>query len=274
MSKEMTDFEIEQTLRGFFEENFKYLKDSSGHTIDAYMKEKAFQQVLYYWKKNRDLITRITRSEVKLSLPEQKTPKSKIPYTIEGVVDIVQEIDGVWLYDLKTHDQDRIRENLIPYKEQLFIYAYIWKNLQGNKLDNTAIISTPLPERLEKAIELGKQELIDQEVSRWNPIIPIGYSEEEVADMINNFGDVVEQIENSKFAPPAVDSLLNVPKGMKKPFAVHVCRNCDVRFSCNSYTEYIKASSGGNRNTMYKYMFVRAEDQDEFLNCNLSEETN
>ena len=235
------------------------------------MKEKAFQQVLYYWKKNRDLIDRITKSEVKLSLPEQKTPGNQIPYTMEGVVDIVQEKDGVWLYDLKTHDQERVKANLTPYKEQLFIYAYIWKNLQGNKLDNTAIISTPLPYKLEKAIELGKPDLVEREVKNWEPIIPIGYSEEEVADMIDNFGEVVEHIENSDFTPPAVDTLLNAQNGMKKPFGVQICRNCDIRFSCKSYAEYMKVSKGANRNNMYKYMCARAEDQDDFINGNLED---
>ncbi|HOS30697.1 MAG TPA: PD-(D/E)XK nuclease family protein [Treponemataceae bacterium] len=268
----MTDDEIELKLRDFFEENFQYLKESSGHTIDAYMKEKAFQQVLYYWKKNRALIERITRSEVKLSLPEQKTPNDKIPYTLEGVVDIVQEIDGIWLYDLKTHDKERIQGNLTPYKEQLFMYAFIWKNLQGNELDNTAIISTPLPFKLQRAIELAKPELIEREVKNWQPVIPIGYSEDEVADMIDNFGEVVEHIENSRFSAPDVDSLLNIPDGMKKPFAVHVCRNCDVRFSCRSYVEYMKVNKGANRNNMFKYMCVRAEDQDDFITGNLSEE--
>ena len=85
MAINMTEDEIELKLRDFFEENFEFLKDSSGHSIDSYMKEKAFQQVLYYWKKNRKLIERITRSEVKLSLPERVTPNQKIPYTIEGI---------------------------------------------------------------------------------------------------------------------------------------------------------------------------------------------
>ena len=183
--------------------------------------------------------------------------------------DEAKQFDGVWLYDLKTHDQERINANLTPYKEQLFIYAFIWKNLQGNQLDNTAIISTSLPNKLEKAIALGKPELIEREVKNWEPIIPIGYSEDEVADMINNFGEVVEHIENSDFAAPDVNTLLNVPDGMKKPFAVHVCRNCDVRYSCKSYAEYMKVSKGANRNNMYKYMCARAEDQDDFVNGNL-----
>ena len=148
---------------------------------------------------------------------------------------------------------------------------FLTVHLQGNQLDNTAIISTSLPNKLEKAIELGKPELIEREVKNWEPIIPIGYSEDEVADMINNFGEVVEHIENSDFAAPDVNTLLNVPDGMKKPFAVHVCRNCDARYSCKSYAEYMKVSKGANRNNMYKYMCARAEDQDDFVNGNLED---
>lgn len=51
MAINMTEDEIELKLRDFFEENFEYLKDSSGHSIDSYMKEKAFQQVLYFGRK-------------------------------------------------------------------------------------------------------------------------------------------------------------------------------------------------------------------------------
>lgn len=268
---EMTDAEIELKLRDYFESNFQYLKESSGHSIDGYMKEKAFQQVLYYWKKNRKLIERITRSEVKLSLPERVTPNQKIPYTIEGIVDIVQEKDGIWLYDLKTHDIDRIKANIEQYKEQLYIYSYIWKKLQGNELDNTAVISTPLPDRLEMAIRKRNPELIQREVESWQPIIPIGYEEEEVEEMINNFGEVVEKIESSEFAPPDVDVLLNKPNGMKSVFAVQVCRNCDVRFSCDSYKKYLAVSKGATHRNMRKYMKLSAEEQDEFITGNMEE---
>ena len=48
MAINMTEEEIELKLRDFFEENFEYLKDSSGHSIDSYMKEKAFQQVFQH----------------------------------------------------------------------------------------------------------------------------------------------------------------------------------------------------------------------------------
>lgn len=268
---DISDEEIEQKLRDFFESNFQYLKETSGHAIDGYMKEKAFQQVLYYWKKNRALIEKITRSEVKLSLPERTTPNDKIPYTIEGIVDIVQEKDGTWLYDLKTHDIDRIKANIGQYKEQLYVYSFIWNKLQGNELDNTAVISTSLPDRLQAAIRKRRPELIELELESWQPVIPIGYKEEEVEAMINSFGEVVEKIENSEFAPPDVDVLLNKPSGMKSVFAVHMCRNCDVRFNCSSYRKYLEVSKGATRNNMRKYMRPSAEEQNDFIQGNMEE---
>lgn len=267
----MTDAEIELKLRDFFESNFQYLKESSGHSIDGYMKEKAFQQVLYYWKKNRDLIEKITKSEVKLSLPERETPNAHIPYTIEGIVDIVQEKDGTWLYDLKTHDIERIKANLTQYKEQLYVYSYIWEKLQGNELDNTAVISTPLPDRLQTAIRKRRPDLIERELKDWQSLIPIGYNEAEVEEMINNFGEVVEKIENSDFCPPDVDILINKPDGMKQPFAVSVCRNCDVRFSCESYKKYLSVSKGASRTEMRKYMKISSEEKEEFVQGNMEE---
>lgn len=265
----LSDAEIELKLRDFFESNFQYLKESSGHVIDGYMKEKAFQQVLYYWRKNRKLIEKITRSEVKLSLPERFTPNGKIPYTIEGIVDIVQEKDGTWLYDLKTHDIERIKANIVQYKEQLYIYSYIWKKLQGNTLDNTAVISTSIPNRLENAIKKRRPDLIEKEVEAWEPIIPIGYNEDEVEEMINNFGEVVEKIEKSEFQPPDIDVLINKPAGMKNTFAFHVCRNCDVRFSCSSYKKYLEVSKGAKKKDLQKYMKPSQEESSEFIEGNL-----
>lgn len=161
---DISEEEIELKLREFFEASFQYPKETSGHAIDGYMKEKAFQQVLYYWKKNRKLIEKITSSEVKISLPERETPNEKIPYTIEGIVDIVQEKGGTWLYDLKTHDIDHIKTNIAQYKEELYVYSFIWNKLQGNELDNTVVISTQISDRLENAILKRRPDLIEREL--------------------------------------------------------------------------------------------------------------
>lgn len=52
------------------------------------------------------------------------------------------------MYDLKTHDPDYIRTNLGDYEDQLNIYAYIWKTLRRQDLDEAAIIATQFPESL------------------------------------------------------------------------------------------------------------------------------
>ena len=59
--------------------------------------------------------------------------------------------------------------------------------------------------------------------------------------------------------------------GMKSNFATHVCRNCDVRYSCSSYVEYLKKSRNATKNSMLKYMVNTAEENDEFIEGNLNE---
>lgn len=267
----MNQAEFEKKLREMFEDNFCFLRENAGHTINEYMKDLAFKQVLCYYRKNKKIIDQITRAEVKLSLPEQETPNDKIPYTVEGIVDIVREGNETWLYDLKTHDPERIKAEPEKYKEQLNIYAYIWKGLQKNKLDNTAIIATPIPNTLKYALETGVEEKIQKEFDKWEPVIPFGYDEDEVADMIENFGKTVECIEKSEFTPPEVQKLETRMPGMKFNFATHVCHNCDVRYSCSSYVEYLKKSRKATKNNMLKYMTNSAEENDEFIEGNLNE---
>lgn len=261
----------EAAIREMFEDNFRALGEESGHTINAYMKELAFSQVLCYYRKNRKFLERVTQFEVKLSLPEQKTPNDKIPYTIEGVIDVVREGEETWLYDLKTHDPEGIKANSEKYREQLNVYAYIWKGLQKNELDGTAIIATPVPHALKYALETGDEARIQKEFDRWNPVIPFGYQEEEVAEMIERFGETVERIEKSDFESPPVEKLQTKMPGMKSNFATHVCRNCDVRYSCPSFVEYVKTSRNAGRNDVLKYMANPAEETDDFIEGNLTE---
>ena len=270
--------EVAAEITRAFYENYNYLKENGGHAIDGKLRRQALNQVLYYWKKNRALMERITDSEVKLTLPEQKTPNLSLPFSIEGVVDIVEESDRTILYDLKTHDPERIRADTEPYREQLYVYAYIWKNLMGNRVDDTAIIATPLPKDLTNAIKdmeengLSQSPVVEKELEKWEPLIPIGYEEEEVAQMIESFGEVVERIETHQFSPPPLKTLEEKKKGFKYPFAVHVCRNCDARFSCESYFEYVKKANGiKKRGEMFEYMLPLKDENEDFIDGNLQE---
>jgi len=265
--------EIEEQLRDLFEENYEFIKAEGGHSINDFIREEAYQQILYYFRKNLDLIQKITEAEVKLTLPEQLSPTEKRKYTIEGVIDIVQEGEEVWMYDLKTHDRFSIENNKDFYRNQLNVYAFIWKSLRRNKLDNTAIISTSLPHPLKSAIKQVNKAQIEYEFKNWNPVIPLGYTEDEVESMIEDFGRTVEDIENHRFTAPPVEKLTEKPEGERNIFAVRVCRNCDARFSCEPFREYVRNTDRGNQ-TLRNYLDDYGTDftVNDFIDGNLTEE--
>ena len=73
----MTDEEIEQKLKEYFEENYELLRLEGGHALTEEGKANAFNQVLYYWKKLNHIAKKVTDTEVKLTLPEQVTPNGR-----------------------------------------------------------------------------------------------------------------------------------------------------------------------------------------------------
>ena len=65
--------------------------------------------------------------------------------------------------------------------------------------------------------------------------IPLG----EISD------EVVDQIEDHRFAPPPVEKLLQpFADRANVRFGTHVCRNCDARFSCAAYRVYMRQGRG------------------------------
>lgn len=234
---------IEQRIYEFFEENFEALKQEIGHSLSPEVKELALHQVIMYWRKLHQVAERITDTEVRLSLPQQKTPKGRT-FGIEGVVDIVREDDRVVMYDIKTHDAAAIRANIQDYERQLNVYAHIWMHLRGQPLDEAALICTQLPDTLKTAINIDDPKRINYELQRWNPLIDVPFAADHVSATIEDFGDVVDQIEEGAFAPATVAQLESPLPGMKANFAVNVCRECDARFSCASYRAYAQKSAG------------------------------
>ena len=236
----------EQEIRDLFEENYEFLKVEGGHVVTDFVKEQAFQQVLWYWKKNRAIAEKVTETEVRLVLPECRSPKKGIRYSLEGVVDIVREGEETWMYDLKTPERQAIEANIDSYRAQLNVYAHIWKGLRGNELDNCALISTALPQGLKAAIRAGSAEGMGRELAAWDPVISLGYSEEEVETMIEDFGRTVESIEEGRFEAPPPSRLKERAEGERNIFAWKTCRNCDIRFSCPSFRAHVREGEGGS----------------------------
>jgi hypothetical protein len=266
------DEEIESFLRESFEQNFEQLKLESGHSLGSDIKDFAWNQVLFYWRKLKDIASRVTETEVRLNLPNKESPAGR-KFGIEGVVDIVQEEDKTVMYDIKTHEAEQVRENIEDYERQLNIYAHIWKNLRGQPLDATTIIATALPDPFREALKesppvRGK---IYQEFQRWNPLVEIKFDPARVEDVVRDFGTVVDSIEGGKFAPASVEKLRTRSGRERREFASHVCRYCDARYSCSSYRDYAMAYGGRPEVALRQYLsdFGTDLDQQDWLSGNL-----
>ena len=245
--------EGETQIRRFFERNLLELQAEGGHALAAEVRETALQHVLLYWRRLQSLAERVTDTEVKLSLPEQRTSRGRT-FSIEGVVDIVREDGRTILYDIKTHAPDEVRANTDTYARQLNVYAHIWQELRGERLDETAVICTAFPDALTDALRTGDDVRVDAEVARWEPVIDIPFDATGVTDTVAQFAAVVDRIEDHDFAPPTLTTLRHPLPGMRRPFGTAVCRNCDARFSCGPYRRFMQVGSRATEATFRQYI--------------------
>ena len=270
----MTDAEIEQEIRQLFEENYELMRLDGGHALSADVKAQALLQVLFYWKKMRDVAENVTDTEVKLNLPEKITPQGR-KYGIEGVVDIIREDGRTVMYDIKTHDADYVRANTSEYEKQLNVYAHIWQGLRQQDLNQTAIIATSLSAGLREASKGNDVKRIEKELNNWQPLIDIPFNQDSVEQTITEFGEVVDAIESRSFQPPPVERLKALLPGKKTTFAVQVCRNCDARFSCSAYRNYVDSSQSKADTILRRFLNDYGEDSDreDWVYTNLDNST-
>jgi len=229
---------IEEFILRSFEENFQRIRFESGHGLSPEVKEAAKRQVQAYWRRLKEVAESITDTEVRLNLPNQRSPKGR-KFNIEGVVDIVRGEGRTVMYDLKTHDPEEVRKSILEYERQLNVYAHIWKNLRQQELDETAIIATRFPEEFNAVWD--NPAALDQLLQEWKPIIETNVDTQRVQETVEEFARTVDAIEDGVYSPPDASSLgQKILRG--RTFASGVCRNCDVRFSCGSYRKYVRTS--------------------------------
>lgn len=250
----MTPHEIEAFIADVFDQNFELLRQEYGSSLTPEAREAAFNQVMLYWMRLRDVAERITDTEVPIHLPNQRSPEGRI-FGVEGVVDIVREDDRIIMYDVKTHEEDFVRQHREMYTMQLNLYAYVWQQLRGQPLDEVAIIATAYPEAVRDAMPPGVpfREMDTEQRARlvetlqgWQPLVEMDYNANDVSETIRRFGETVDRIENRRFAPPPASQLNEVWQTSGQRYAVRVCRICDARFSCSAYRAYASQSAPNN----------------------------
>jgi hypothetical protein len=273
LQRELKLAEVPEYILDAFEQNYETLSLEVGNRLPPDAKDNALKQVLLYWQKMRDVAMNVTHTEVKLSLPNQKTNNNTI-FTIEGVVDIIRENDRLVMYDIKTHDADQVRSNQEPYRNQLNVYAHIWQTLRGQQLDQTAIIATAFPPLVKEAVATYDDSKISSALEKWLPLVEIEFDQANVDATISAFTRVVEAIEDRRFSPPSLSYLREKVQGTNSVFAVHTCRNCDARFSCDAYRTYAEGSTHGAGGAhvfrFYDENYANNLDQDSWLTNNIA----
>lgn len=267
----MTRPEIETFITEVFDQNFELLRQEYGSSLTPEAREAALNQVMLYWLRLPDVAERITDTEVPIHLPNQRSPEGR-NFGIEGVVDIVREDDKTIMYDIKTHEEDFVREHLDLYTMQLNLYAYVWEQLRGQPLDDVAIIATAYPDDVRDAMPPGVPiRELDAEartrlattIANWNPLVELEYNAADIGDTIRQFGETVDLIENRQFAPPPVAQLKEIWQTSGQRYAVRVCRICDARYSCSSYRAYAteRAPRDWKLREFNRYYYEEADDQ-------------
>lgn len=285
--KPITNDEVEKQIKEFLERNYDLLRQEGRHVLAEGTKRQALEQALLYWRKLKAIATSVTETEVKLALPGRTIPKGR-PFVLEGIVDIVREGDEIRMYDLKTHEEREVRAESELYKNQLSVYAYIWKSLRNQSLSKAAIIATRLPQALREALRSGDQQAINDAMEAWDPLVELPFDENEVERTIEEFSRCVDAIEDRKFEPPPAGQL-DKPYGTRRrkdhgdslaaraqrepTFAEIHCRNCDARFSCSSYQTYRKGLDGrrSKRHTASMRNDQAEQESDLWIEENLTE---
>lgn len=242
---------MELQIYEMFNANLERLRAETGRGLTPDVTNAALEQVLLYWRKLHALAENVSETEVKLTLPHQKSPQGR-RYTLEGIVDIVREDNETIMYDIKTYlDAEQLMHEIESITRQLNVYAHIWQELREQDLDKTAIIATKPPRRLRRMLDSSSVDLddaaLDAAIDAWEPVREIDVDPSTVHEVIADFGEAVDKIESSQFQPPAVQRLLEpTTPGGRTPFGTEICVNCDARFSCSSYRQFAQRTQRGS----------------------------
>lgn len=240
----MTDEEVEVFLDDVFEANYQRLRRTvGGYALSADTLAAARSQAILYWRRLAELARSVTDTEVRLVLPEQQSPGG-VPYTLEGIVDLVRAGGRTTMYDLKTFlsvEADIDPPDLEDQFDQLKLYAYIWTHLREQPLHEVALIGTRPPRSVQRAWTAtgpGASVRLQRALAAWNPVIARPVDAEGVDEVIDCFGQVVDAIEAGRFAAPPVEQLEAPRQEGGQPFGDVACLDCDARFGCSSYRQF------------------------------------
>jgi DNA helicase-2/ATP-dependent DNA helicase PcrA len=185
----------EERIQEIFNRTFRFLSMSDVRPIGEAARQAAFEQVLNYFRQNRDEMRRVIQTEVDVSLEKDN-------YILTGKVDLLLGGDGkLELLDFKTSPRPKDSPGLIrAYERQLCTYAHILERRHGKRVERLLLYWTSEP-RKEDALM----------------VLP--YDPERVEEAGRHFDEMVRKIQARQFA-------------VTKPPEPRICQECDLITFC------------------------------------------
>jgi DNA helicase-2/ATP-dependent DNA helicase PcrA len=114
----------------WFDQNYTALLLSGLRPISKTQKEVALKQVINYFNQNKDILKRISETEVDVSVEKED-------YIITGKIDLLIGENGKFeILDFKTQPKQESNSELIDrYFRQLCLYGYILKERYGKPVE-------------------------------------------------------------------------------------------------------------------------------------------
>ena len=187
----------EPRIHEIFDRTFRFLCLSDVRPIGDAAKDAALEQVLNYFRQNRDEMHRVIQTEVDVSL-------EKDGYILTGKVDLLLGGDGkLELLDFKTSPRPKESPDLIAaYERQLCTYAHILERRHGRHVDRLLLYWTSEP-------------------LKQDALMVLPYNPKLVENAGRHFDETVRRIQAREF-------------GVKTLPEPGICKECDLRMLCHA----------------------------------------
>ncbi len=185
----------EAKLKELFDQTFTFLSKTNMAVIDASRKEKAFEQVINYFRQNQLEIFHIKQVEERISI-------DKADYILTGVLDVILEHNGSQeILDFKTGRQFTDDPDYLETCErQLYMYAHALEQRNNKRPERLLLYWTEEP--LKK-----------------DALVVFHYQQEKAERTVEQFEAKVAHIQ-------ARDFDITIPPHP------NVCKKCDMRSLC------------------------------------------
>ena len=182
-------------IKIWFNTNYEAISKLQHSYLGKPQLKVALEQVIRYAENQKDNWKKIKDAEIEISLVRPE-------YILKGVVDLIEGDDKtVEIVDFKSERKPDIfnnSEELLRYKKQLQIYAYLIEQKKGKRVSKMHLYYT------------GEKSGV--------PIITFENRKEDIQLTIDEFENIVHKIECKKFT--------------EKSKSQKICDNCDMRFFC------------------------------------------